>query len=147
MLTKMKIALVLVGSLVVGGVAAAQGFNGHGGRGQMIEKFDTNKDGKLDDSEKAAMKTAFEAKRAEMKKERLAKLDTNKDGKVDDSERAAARDLRMTEMFKKLDADNNGQISLSEFKAGKLGHQGRHGGGMHRHGFGKGRRGFDKGTK
>jgi len=143
MLTKMKIAIVLVGSLVVGGVAAAQGL-GHG-RGQMIEKFDSNKDGKLDANEKAAMKTAFDAKRAEMKKEMLTKFDTNKDGKVDDGERAVARDARMTETFKKLDTDGNGQISITEFKAGKLGKQGRAGHrGMHHRGHGFG---GDKGKK
>ena len=148
MLTKMKIAIVLVGSLITG-VAAAQGIQGHG-RGQMIEKFDTNKDGKLDATEKAAMKTAFQAKRAEMKKEMLTKFDANKDGKLDDGERAVARDTRMNETFKKLDTDGNGQISLTEFKAGKLAHQGRHGGGMHHrgHGVGKGRgMGKNKGTK
>lgn len=141
MLTKMKIAIVLVGSLAVAGVAGAQGLKDHnGGRAKMIEKFDTNKDGKLDATEKTAMKTAFEARRAEMKKNMLAKLDTNRNGKVDDSERAAARDAMLTERFKKLDTDGNGQISLNEFKAGKLNKQGRRGGMHHRgHGFGKGR--------
>lgn len=142
MLTKMKIAIALVGSLLVGGVAAAQGLHdgGHGRGKQMIEKFDTNKDGKLDATEKAAMKTAFEAKRAEMKKNMLLKFDTNKDGKIDDSERAVARDTKLTERFKKLDTDGNGQISINEFKAGKLNKQPRRGGMHHRgHGFGKGR--------
>jgi hypothetical protein len=138
MLTKMKIAIALVGSLLVGGVAAAQGFNGGHGRGQMIEKFDTNKDGKLDATEKTAMKTAFDAKRAEMKKNMLTKFDSNKDGKIDDSERAAARDTKLTERFKKLDTDGNGQLSINEFKAGKLNKQPRRGGGMHHRGHGKG---------
>ncbi|HUS32124.1 MAG TPA: EF-hand domain-containing protein [Kofleriaceae bacterium] len=148
MFTKTKIAIVLVGSLIAG-VAGAQGLRGHG-RGQMIEKFDTNKDGKLDDSEKAAAKTAFEAQHAAKKKEMLTKFDTNKDGKIDDTERGVARDARMTERFKKLDTDGNGQVSLAEFKANKLAKQGR-GGRMHHrggHAFGKGRgMGQGKGTK
>ncbi len=52
---------------------------GHGRRGhgmgpqgefgkRLIEKFDTNKDGQLDDSEKQAMKEAMQARRAEMEK-------------------------------------------------------------------------------
>ena len=149
MLTKMKIAIVLVGSLLAGGVAAAQGFHGGHDRGAMKEKFDTNKDGKLDATEKAAMKTAFEAKRAEMQKEMLTKFDSNKDGKIDDGERAAARDTMLTERFKKLDTDGNGQISITEFKAAKLNKQPRRGGGMHRgHGFGKGKaKGRALGTK
>ena len=142
MFTKMKVALVICGSLVAGvaGIAGAQGF-AHD-RGQMIQKYDTNKDGKLDDSEKAAMKADFNAKRAEKKSEMLGKYDTNKDGKLDPSERAVARDDRMTAMFKKLDTDGNGQISLAEFKAGKqarvggMHHRGR---GGHRGGFGHGR--------
>ena len=149
MLTKMKIAIVLVGSLLVGGVAAAQGLHDHGRGKVMIEKFDTNKDGKLDATEKAAMKTAFEAKRAEMKKDMLLKFDTNKDGKIDDGERAVARDTKLTERFKKLDTDGNGQISLTEFKAAKLNKQPRKGGMHHRgHAFGKGKaKGRALGTK
>jgi hypothetical protein len=140
MLTKMKIAIVLCASLVAG-VAGAQGMKHHGGRGKvMIEKFDTNKDGKLDATEKASMKTAFEAQRAAKKKEMLTKFDTNKDGKLDDAERTAAREVRLTERFKKLDTDGNGQISFNELKAGKMAKQPRRGG-MHKrgHGFGKGR--------
>src|SRR5437870_3281392 len=61
MLTKMKIAIVFVGSLVAG-VAGAQGFS-HSGpdRATVIQKYDTNKDGKLDDQEKATMKADFTA--------------------------------------------------------------------------------------
>ena len=149
MLTKMKIAIALVGSLVAGavGVAGAQGFN-HSGpdRAQVIQKYDTNKDGKLDDQEKAAMKADFKSKREEMKKEALAKYDTNKDGKLDDGERKVMRNDRLAEQFKKLDTDGNGQLSLSEFQAGKFagGHHGKFG----RQGrMGHGHRGQGRGLK
>jgi hypothetical protein len=117
MFTKMKIAIVLCASLVAG-VAGAQGLKPE--RAKMIEK----------------MKAEHAAKKQEM----LTKFDTNKDGKLDVSERTAARDLRLTERFKKLDTDGNGVISMTEFKAGKLAKQPRKIGKHKRgHGMGKGR--------
>jgi Ca2+-binding EF-hand superfamily protein len=144
MKTKMKLAIVLGGALITG-VAAAQGIGSGSAqphdRKAMFEKFDTNKDGKLDDQEKAALHTAMQAKHDERKAQMLAKYDTNKDGKLDDTERTAARNEKLAETFKTLDTDGNGQLSLSEFQAGKhgrgghggFGHQGRRGG-MQRHG-------------
>ena len=126
MFTKMKIALALCATLA-GGVAMADGFRGGGagGRAEILQKFDTNKDGQLDASEKAAMKQAWEAKRAERKAEMLAKFDTNKNGTIDESEKAAMKQAfeakraeRTAEVFKKLDADGDGQLSLTEFQAG-----------------------------
>jgi Ca2+-binding EF-hand superfamily protein len=112
MLTKLKIALVVAGSLITG-VAAAQGTG-----------------------TAAPTKAEWKAKHAAMKQEMLKKFDTNRDGKLDDRERAAARETRMLEHFKKLDTDGNGVLSLAEFKAGKQGHMGkrhaRGGRGMHR---------------
>jgi hypothetical protein len=104
MLTKMKIALVMCGSLLCGvaGVAAAQPAAGAPTQAQKIE-----------------WKQKFEAKRKEM----LEKFDTNKDGKLDDAERTAMRDQLTTERFKKLDTNNDGVLSLAEFKAAK---QGKH---------------------
>lgn len=130
MFTKLKIALALTGTLA-GGVALADGFHGGAPRAEILQKFDTNKDGKLDDSEKAALKAEFQAKREQRKAEMLAKFDTNKDGKLDDAEKAAMRDERANEMFKKLDTNGDGQISLTEFKTGKAKM------GMHRHARGR----------
>lgn len=62
------------------------------GRAALMEKFDTNKDGQLDDQEKEAMKAAFEARKAEFEKRMLEKFDANKDGKLDDQEKAAMRE-------------------------------------------------------
>ena len=57
----------------------------------MLAKFDANKDGQLDDQEKAAMKEAFEARKAEFEKKILEKFDANKDGQLDDQEKDAMK--------------------------------------------------------
>lgn len=134
MFTKMKIALVVAGSLVTGVAVAGPQFD----RAKVIAKYDTNKDGQLSDQEKSALKADMQAKHAQMKQEMVAKFDTNKDGKLDDAERAAAQNVRVEERFKKLDIDGNGSISLSEFKAGHQGKQGRFGGMRHHRGMKRG---------
>ena len=137
MLTKMKLAILLCGSLVATGVgiAGAQGFGGGngGGKAAILEKYDTNKDGKLDDSERAVLRADMKAKREAKHAQMLAKYDTNKDGKLDQQERKVMRDDRATAAFQKMDKDGNGSISLDEFKQAR-GQFMRH----HRHGFGKG---------
>lgn len=54
-----------------------------------LAKYDANKDGALDEAERAAMKADKDAKRDATKQERLEKYDANKDGKVDKTEREA----------------------------------------------------------
>lgn len=133
MLTKMKIALALCGSLAAGGVAAAQGFHGGADRAEILQKYDLNKDGKLDDGERAAMRADFKAKHEKMRAEMISRFDTNKDGKLDDSEKAVMQDTLTTERFKKLDTNGDGVLSLDEFKAGHEELGMRHGrGGIHR---------------
>ncbi len=58
---------------------------------RVMEKFDANKDGQLDEQEKAAMKADFEARRAEMQKKSLEKFDANKDGQLDEQEKEAMK--------------------------------------------------------
>ena len=121
-----KLKLVAAASIIL--IGGATGFalarDGHGGgRGAMKEKFDTNKDGTLDDAERAAMKEA----RSERKAKMVAKFDTNKDGKLDDAERTAMQSSRKAGMFKRLDKNGDGMLSLDEFSAGKQGFGGRHG--------------------
>jgi len=55
---------------------------------EIIKKFDKDGDGKLNDEEKAAMKAAHDAKKAEFEKKMLEKFDADKDGKLNDAEKA-----------------------------------------------------------
>ncbi|MBS1120130.1 MAG: calcium-binding protein [Deltaproteobacteria bacterium] len=136
MLIKNLKLLLATSALLVGGTvgfAAARGADHD--RQDMKDTFDENKDGKLDDAERAKLKAAALAMHGQRKAERLATFDTNKDGKLDDAERAVMRQQRVTERFKKLDANGDGALSLDEFRA----HQVRddRGGRGHRRGMGK----------
>ena len=114
MLKKTKLAILICGSLI-GGVAAAQTAGGS--------------DAKPD----------FKAKHAEMRQKILERFDTNRDGKLDESERKIMLDVKASELFKKLDTDGNGQLSLAEFKQGGARFMKHH---RHaRRGAGQGRRG------
>lgn len=142
MMKKMKLALALSGSLVAGVAGVAMAHPGGGDRGAVIQKYDTNNDGKLDDQERAAMRSDFKAQREAKKAEMLAKYDTNKDGKLDDNERKVMRDDFAVKRFNELDTDKNGSISLDELKKGmeqgpKHGHWGRRGPGRGHHGMSK----------
>jgi Spy/CpxP family protein refolding chaperone len=92
MLKKYKLALATGLALCIATVGAATADRDRGDRGDrpdrkaMKEKFDTNKDGQLDDAERAQMKAAFQAKRAERLEQKFAKLDTNTDGVLSKAE-------------------------------------------------------------
>jgi len=58
---------------------------------RVIARFDTNKDGKLDDTERAeAKKAVSERGGGKMREELIKRFDQNGNGKIDDDERAAA---------------------------------------------------------
>jgi hypothetical protein len=70
------------------------GHGGHGRRGgpdmqaRMLEKYDANKNGRLDPEEEDAARQDREARRAEFMK----RFDTDGDGKLSESERQALRE-------------------------------------------------------
>ena len=88
---------------------------------ELLAKYDTNGDGKLDATERAAMQADMEAQRKAL----IAKYDTNGDGVLDATERAAMeadmkaqRLAEQTAKFATLDADTSGGLTLAEFTAG-----------------------------
>ena len=108
-------AAVLIPVLAMPALANQPGeHEGHGGRAAMMERYDTNKDGKIDKAE-------FMAAAAD----RFAKLDTGNRGSVSQSdfaeavERAAQqrRAERKTKMFQRLDANSDGVLTREEFLA------------------------------
>ena len=86
---KKKIALIIAGAIALPAlIAAAAPQSGADGdradkwkarHAEMLQKFDTDHDGKLSDTEKAAMIHSLAG-------ERFAKLDTNKDGALSPAE-------------------------------------------------------------
>lgn len=73
----------------------------------ILEKFDADKDGKLNAEER---KAAGEARKAEM----LKKFDKDGDGKLNEAERKAAGEARRAEFMKKFDKDGDGKLSDDE---------------------------------
>lgn len=72
---------------------------------RMLEKFDANKDGKLDEQERNEMKDSVKKyreerhekrheRREEFRKNFMEKFDTDKDGKLSDEEKEAAKKQR-----------------------------------------------------
>jgi hypothetical protein len=137
MFTKMKLAIALAASLVAGTTTFALangGGEGKWNKQEMLQKYDTNGDGKLDDAEKAKMKADMKAKREARRAKKLAQYDTNHDGKLDAGERAAMKAAMAEKRFAKLDTNGDGVISKEEFLAGQKVGMGRH------HGRGPGNR-------
>src|SRR2546426_11470960 len=61
-------------------------------RQRLVEKFDANKDGKLDEQERAAAKAFVKDRLLQRKAQIIERFDTNHDGQLSPDERAAARE-------------------------------------------------------
>lgn len=130
-------ALALSLSLVAASTQAADEQRPKGDReGRLLERFDTNKDGKLDDAERAKAKEAMAERRKdggggprgeEFRAKMLEKYDANKDGKLDDAEKAKAREEfakngprrepspeMKARMLEKYDANKDGKLDDAE---------------------------------
>jgi hypothetical protein len=87
--------LAALGTAAWAGDAPAADGKHHELRAKLLEKFDANHDGRLDEGERAAAKAALKERRGEhhgeLKAKVLAKFDADHDGKLDEAERAAAR--------------------------------------------------------
>lgn len=94
---------------------------------KMLEKFDADGDGKLNETERAKAKAAMQKRGAE----KFAKADKNGDGKLSKDEVPAEVWARMS----KADKNGDGAVSKEEMKAA---HAGKHGkGGAKKTGKGK----------
>jgi hypothetical protein len=140
MMTKWKwiVASSALCVAAAGGLALANGHGDPAKQPAMMQKFDANGDGVLDDAERAKMKEAFATRRAARKAARVARFDADHDGALSPAERAAMRDQLARDRFAKLDKNGDGMLSLDEFKAGGAHGRGGHHRGGHR-GNGPGR--------
>jgi hypothetical protein len=67
----------------------------------LVKKYDVNKDGVLDEQEKAALEADKAKKTAAMEAKRLKRFDANKDGTLDESELAAESAAKQAEAEKR----------------------------------------------
>lgn len=123
------IAAMAVSALLAGTVPSiaqpAGPADGHPGpgRAEMLAKYDTNKDGKLDDAERVAIKA-----------DRFKKLDKDGDGKVKRADFPAAMDAAREQakqehelaLFDKMDTNKDGSVTEAEFTAFKPARDGDH---------------------
>ena len=81
---------------------------GQGMGGRMLDRLDTDKDGKISKAEFAAQSA-----------ERFARMDTNGDGKIDAAERSAAAEggRRGGRGMSRMDRDGDGVITRAEYDA------------------------------
>jgi Ca2+-binding EF-hand superfamily protein len=135
------LALAVMGSLTLVQAESGESKGPHKGKGgkqgqrpsreQLLEKFDTDGDGQLNEEERAAMREAAEKHRGGKDGERpsreeiLEKFDADGDGQLSEEERAAAREAmggrkgrrghgNREEMMKKYDTDGDGELNEEE---------------------------------
>jgi hypothetical protein len=128
----MKLAIwALAAALFIPSLAAADpigpggppGAGDHRGdrRARILERFDANRDGQLDDHERGAAIAAKKQRRAQMKQ----RFDANGDGQLDRREKRQAktamraermqrRAQRLERMIERFDRDNDGNLGPGE---------------------------------
>ncbi|MCC5021444.1 MAG: hypothetical protein J6386_00880 [Candidatus Synoicihabitans palmerolidicus] len=95
---------------------------------EVLQRFDTNNDGKLDKTERQAMRASMDEGRAgkpgrggEMRGRMGERFDADGDGKLSETERAAAETTMRAEIaqrpraMERVDTDKDGQISNAEW--------------------------------
>ncbi len=95
---------------------------------EVIEKFDKDGDGKLNEEEREAAKAGRKEMMEARKKEMIAKFDTDGDGELSEEEREAAKAARKQMMLEKFDKDGDGELSDDEKAEMRKAMKGRPGG-------------------
>lgn len=121
----MKLATwALAAALLVPSLAAANPMGGHDRperRARMLERFDANRDGRLDDQERGAMKAAKAQRRAQLRE----RFDANRDGHLDPREKQQAktamrahrmerRAARLQRFIERFDRNGDGNLGPGE---------------------------------
>lgn len=81
---------------------------------EILEKFDKDGDGKLNEEERAAAKAAREEMMEARKKEMLGKFDKDGDGELNGEEKEAMKEGRKKMMLEKFDKDGDGKLNDAE---------------------------------
>jgi hypothetical protein len=81
---------------------------------ELMEKIDTDKDGKISPEEREAAKKMREGMMGKHRKEMLEKFDKDGDGKLNDEEEAAMREERKKMVIEKFDKDGDGELNDEE---------------------------------
>jgi hypothetical protein len=87
---------------------------------EVIERFDSDGDGKLSQEERREAMKARREMRGQIRQRMLEKFDANGDGKLDEEERNTAKEARKAkheEILSKYDADKDGRLSREERQA------------------------------
>jgi Ca2+-binding EF-hand superfamily protein len=88
----------------------------------LLEKFDTDKHGKLSDDERKAMREEMKAQQEKRQAAMLEKYDADKDGKLSDAEKATMKadmEAKRAAILEKYDADKDGKLSPAEIKTAR----------------------------
>jgi tellurite resistance protein len=133
-------ALIIASLLGVGAVAATQASDDQGAgpgirrflrnhpmlRQRLIEKFDANNDGRLDQQERQNAKAAIKERLQDRRARIIQRFDTNHDGTLSPDERAAARETmqahraeRKAMIMQKFDINKDGQLDQTERQAAR----------------------------